>query len=98
MPCDTGEKFAEGVKELRGRVGTDDGKIRSHHFQLLPEHCFHEREFAGEMGIERLLAHAQLRSQIVHRDAAETLRQEVPSGSGHNPLPGRVSHRMRTGW
>ena len=60
-----------------------------------------ERGLAGEVGVERLLAHAEFGGEIVHGDAAEAVSEEVPPSAGDDPCPdgrhGRCRIRLLAG-
>ena len=45
--------------------------------ELVINHRLQQRSLAWEMDVERFLAHAQFLRQIVHRHAAETVREKM---------------------
>src|SRR5205814_4102853 len=56
--------------------------------ELVQEHGFEQGGLAREMGVDGLLAHPQSLGEVVHRDAAKAVGQEVLARGPDDPLPG----------
>ena len=71
----TGGKVVAALRGGALEVGFDGT-----HF--VADHFLEERHLAREMGVEGLFAHAQFGGEIVHGNAAETVREEIGAGAG----------------
>src|SRR6478609_2583568 len=89
--------------EVIGPLGESAFEIGFHGAHLVAHHRPEEIHLGIEMGVERLLAHAQLGREIVHRYPAETMGEKVTASAGDDaPLDGFArsgSHLSRCfGW
>src|SRR5262245_12869064 len=97
-PLQAGQKAVQtGHKVGLGR-GSDFCELRLDRIEIRDEHGFEQGSLRCKVRVERLLAHAQFPSKILHRNAAKSMGEEVlargaddslanvPGGTGHTAV------------
>ena len=60
-------------------------EVRLDGAEFLDQYGLQQGVFARKAAIQRLLAHSEVCGEIVHRDVAEAVRQEMAPGRGDDP-------------
>ena len=74
---DAGEHALEMDGKIRGTPAFHALQSCFHAAKLVVDHGLQQCRLAGEMCVERLLAHAQFPRKVIHRHAAKPVRQEM---------------------
>src|SRR4029434_8416421 len=78
---------SENVPRSRGH---EPIKIALHAAKFVEENGTEQIELAGEGSVERFLTHAEFLRQILHRDAAKPVGEEITARRRHDALRGGV--------
>ena len=84
------EHEAERGREVDGVLGGNAGEFAVELAELGEDGGLDDLGLAVEVGVEGLLAHAEFGGEVIDRDAAEAVGEEVPPGAGDDALPGRL--------
>src|ERR1041385_630844 len=80
------EQFVQRRREILRRRARHFFQSRFDRGELVGEHRLEEIEFPGKMRVERFLADAELRRQVVHGHAAEAVTKKMGTRGGNDPL------------
>src|SRR4029079_7608677 len=95
MPLHTLEKPMNRFLDVGGGFRCHATEVLLHFIEFVFEYGFHEGRLPRKAGIERLLAHPQLGSKIVHADPSEAVKEKLPPRDGdHLPYNDRSRHRL----
>src|ERR1043166_427815 len=80
------EQFLQRRREIARMRARHLFQSRLDRGELVGQHRLEEIEFPRKMRVERFLANAELRRQVVHGQAAESVTKKMSTRGGNDPL------------
>jgi hypothetical protein len=82
----------ERAQAIGGGLGGNTVEVLVYAAEFFEDDGFQECRLAGEASVQRLLAHPEILSEIVHRYAAEPVGEKMPPGFSDDPATDSMSN------